>query len=233
MQLAIEQPDVLLLDEPDNHLDLEAKRHLEGFIRDYEGAVIIVSHDRYLLDEVATQIAELDNGQLTLYPGNYSQYATEVELRRLRQQQMYVAQQKKITQIEANIKEWLEKAKADLNERYARLLANARELLGDFRQVEENFKRIAREITERHAQPGVTKGAIVGHLLDSHDALRSSEQGQSFFAFWELLLSSERQARFQEMVSAVSALDLLDEFEGSVHRAGSAIRRQPGFLERF
>ena len=98
-----------------------------------------------------------------------------------------------------------------INERYARLLANARELLGDFRQVEENFKRIAREITERHAQPGVTKGAIVGHLLDSHDALRSSEQGQSFFAFWELLLSPERQARFQEMVSAVSALDLLDE----------------------
>lgn len=81
-----------------------------------------------------------------------------------------------------------------INERYARVLTTARELLGDFRQVEENFKRIAREIAERHAQPGVTKGAIVGHMLDSHDALRSSEQGQSFFAFWGLLLSPERQA---------------------------------------
>lgn len=98
-----------------------------------------------------------------------------------------------------------------VNERYARVLATARELLGDFRQVEENFKRIAREIAERHAQPGVTKGAILGHMLDSHDALRSSEQGQSFFAFWELLLSPERQGRFQEAVSAVSALDSLDE----------------------
>lgn len=142
VQLAIEQPDVLLLDEPDNHLDLEAKRHLEGFIRDYEGAVIIVSHDRYLLDEVATQIAELDNGQLTLYPGNYSQYATEVELRRLRQQQMYVAQQKKITQIEANIKEWLEKAKADLNERYARQAHSRQKMLDRMEANGEVIERV-------------------------------------------------------------------------------------------
>lgn len=101
--------------------------------------------------------------------------------------------------------------RVQINERYARVLATARELLGDFRQVEENFKRVAREIAERHAQPGITKGAIVGHMLDSHDALRSSEQGQSFFAFWELLLSPERQGRFQEAVSAVSAFDSLDE----------------------
>jgi hypothetical protein len=98
-----------------------------------------------------------------------------------------------------------------VNERYARVLTTARELLGDFRQVEENFKRIAREIAERHAQPGVTKGAIVGHMLDSHDALRTSEQGQSFFAFWELLLSPERQTRFQECVLQVSALSTLDD----------------------
>ena len=98
-----------------------------------------------------------------------------------------------------------------INERYAHVLSTARELLGDFRQVEENFKRIAREIIERHAQPGITKGAIVGHMLDSHDALRTSEQGQSFFAFWELLLSPEQQIRFQECVEEISALSSLDE----------------------
>ncbi len=97
-----------------------------------------------------------------------------------------------------------------INERYALILSTARELLADFRQVEDNFKRIAREIAERHARPGVTKGAIVGHLLDSHDALRKSEQGQSFFAFWELLLSPEKQLRFQEQVAQVSALAALD-----------------------
>ncbi len=98
-----------------------------------------------------------------------------------------------------------------INERYSHVLATARELLGDFRQVEDNFKRIAQEIAERHVQPGITKGAIVGHLLDSHDALRTSEQGQSFFAFWELLLSPERQFRFQEHVADITALRTLNE----------------------
>jgi len=97
-----------------------------------------------------------------------------------------------------------------INERYARILATARELLADFRQVEDNFKRLAHEIAERHARPGMTKGAIVGHLLDSHDALRRSEQGQSFFAFWELLLSPERQLRFREQVGQIGALPALD-----------------------
>jgi len=146
VQLAIEQPDVLLLDEPDNHLDLNAKRHLEDFIRDYNGAVIIVSHDRYLLDEVVTQIAELDNGTLTLFAGNYSWYATEVELRRLRQQQMYAAQQKKIQQIEANIKLWLEKAAADLNERYARQ-AHSRQKMLD--RMEANGEMIERVVDRK------------------------------------------------------------------------------------
>ncbi len=142
VQLAIEQPDVLLLDEPDNHLDLTAKHHLEEFIRDYNGAVIIVSHDRYLLDEVVTQIAELDNGTLTLFAGNYSWYATEVELRRLRQQQMYAAQQKKIQQIEANIKLWLEKAAADLNERYARQAHSRQKMLDRMEANGEVIERV-------------------------------------------------------------------------------------------
>ncbi len=98
-----------------------------------------------------------------------------------------------------------------INERYARILLTARELLADFRQVEDNFKRIAHEIAEQQSRPGVTKGAIVGHMLDSHDALRASEQGQSFFAFWELLLSPDRQTKFQDDAGKIASLDLLDE----------------------
>ncbi|CAG0988350.1 partial Energy-dependent translational throttle protein EttA, partial [Anaerolineae bacterium] len=82
-RLALEQPAVLLLDEPDNHLDVQAKGYLEAFINQYEGAVVIVSHDRYLLDEVATEIAELEDGKLKLYKGNYTAYTTERELQRL------------------------------------------------------------------------------------------------------------------------------------------------------
>jgi ATP-binding cassette, subfamily F, member 3 len=149
VRLAVEQPHVLLLDEPDNHLDLDAKRHLEAFIRDYPGTVIIVSHDRYLLDESITQIAEMDNGILTLFPGNYTNYATELELRRIRQQQMYIAQQKRITQIEAFIHEAEEKAKADLSERHARQAASRRKMLA---RMEDNGEVIERVRERRDMQ---------------------------------------------------------------------------------
>jgi ATP-binding cassette, subfamily F, member 3 len=139
--LAVEQPDLLLLDEPDNHLDFMAKRHLEGFIQKYEGAVIIISHDRYLLDETVTHIAELEDGKLNLYHGNYSTYAMERELRRMKQQQMYVAQQKRIQQIEAAIHAWEQAAKADLNERHARQAASRRKMLT---RMEENGEMIER-----------------------------------------------------------------------------------------
>lgn len=99
----------------------------------------------------------------------------------------------------------------EIKERFALILAMARELVGDFRRVEDNFKAIAREIAERHAMPGMTKGAIVGHMLDSHDALRRSDQGQSFFAFWELLVAEDRRERFEQMLKSVLELNELDE----------------------
>lgn len=98
-----------------------------------------------------------------------------------------------------------------INERFGRVLATARELVGDFRQVEENFRSIAREIAERQSQPGVTKGSVVAHMLDAHDELRTSAQGQSFYAFWRLLLSEERQRRFKESVQQAYALTQLED----------------------
>ena len=74
VQLAVAAPEILLLDEPDNHLDVVGKRQLERFILQYPGSVVLVSHDRYLLDEVASQTAELENGEITIYHGNYSYY---------------------------------------------------------------------------------------------------------------------------------------------------------------
>lgn len=102
-KLAINRPACLLLDEPDNHLDLAGKVFLEKFIRAYPGAVVIVSHDRYLLDEVADNIVEMEGGKLDFYTGNYTAYVVERELRRLRQAQMAAAQQKEISRLEAAI----------------------------------------------------------------------------------------------------------------------------------
>ncbi len=103
-KLLIEQPELLLLDEPDNHLDLNGKAFLEKLISEYPGAVIIVSHDRYLLDIVAEEIAELEDGILTQYVGNYSEYAFEKKQRLLKQQQMFEIQQREIQRLEFSIR---------------------------------------------------------------------------------------------------------------------------------
>jgi ATP-binding cassette, subfamily F, member 3 len=106
-KLLVRQPKLLLLDEPDNHLDMAGKALLESVIRDYKGGVVIVSHDRYLLDVVADEIAELEDGRITTYPGNYSEFVFEKQTRLLRQQQMFQAQQKEITRLEQAAKRLL------------------------------------------------------------------------------------------------------------------------------
>ncbi len=136
-KLLVQQPDLLLLDEPDNHLDLEAKRKLEGVIRSYAGCVVIISHDRYLLDEIATHIAEIENGRITLYAGNYTAYTNERELARLRQAQMYAAQQKEIARIEAAIARFELWASMVVNERHIKQARSRRKMLDKMDKVEK------------------------------------------------------------------------------------------------
>lgn len=171
-RLAAEAPDVLLLDEPDNHLDLASKRRLEAFLRSYNGAVVIVSHDRYLLDDVATQIAELADGVLTVYTGNYSAYAAERELRRLRQQQLYVAQQKEITRIEAAIRRFEHWASIVVDERHIKQARSRRKMLD---RMEANGEVIER-VTERRPMElqlngwhGSTKALEINNLTMAFD----------------------------------------------------------------
>ena len=76
-RLLLEEPDLVLLDEPTNHLDLKAIEWLENFVKDTKSAVLVVSHDRYFLDAVASSILELEDGKLTRYVGNYTRYAAE------------------------------------------------------------------------------------------------------------------------------------------------------------
>ena len=76
-QMMLQHPDLLLLDEPTNHLDLPSILWIEGYLRDYSGTVVIVSHDRYFLDKVVNKIAEISSQKITLYNGNYSFYLEE------------------------------------------------------------------------------------------------------------------------------------------------------------
>lgn len=95
-RLLLSRPDVILLDEPTNHLDLNSIAWLESYLKSYDGAVIIVSHDRYFLDKTVTKIVELENTKSTIYHGNYSYYATKREEVRLSKYRAYMNQQAEI-----------------------------------------------------------------------------------------------------------------------------------------
>ena len=103
-KLLLTKPDLLLLDEPTNHLDLFAVEWLEQYLLTYEGSVVIISHDRYFLDQVVTKVADLEEGELSLYHGNYSSFAIQKEERLMREFQDYEEQQKKIKKMKEAIK---------------------------------------------------------------------------------------------------------------------------------
>ena len=98
-RLLLGSPDLLLLDEPTNHLDLEARNWLEEFLVEYPHAVILVSHDRYFLDAVATRIAEINLRTLTDYAGNYSEYLVESQARMERLRQAKKEQDEEIARV--------------------------------------------------------------------------------------------------------------------------------------
>ena len=103
-KIVLARPDLLILDEPTNHLDIAATEWLEGFLKSYEGAMLLVSHDRYFLDAVADTIGDLENQRLTVFKGNYSHFRRQKDERLARQQDMYEHQQAEIARLEAVIK---------------------------------------------------------------------------------------------------------------------------------
>ncbi|WP_108670460.1 ribosomal protection-like ABC-F family protein [Peribacillus acanthi] len=102
--MLLQQPDLLLLDEPTNHLDISAVEWLEEYLQDYEGTVVIVSHDRYFLDEVTNKILDLEDGEICLYHHNYSGFMIEKEKKLLDEFQAYQEQQRKIKKMKEAIK---------------------------------------------------------------------------------------------------------------------------------
>lgn len=96
VKLLLKKPPLLLLDEPTNYLDLDTLDWLEAFLKNYPGAILTVSHDQYFLDHLATQIFELQHGELTVFKGNYSQYLAQRELRDQQQEAAYEKQQEEI-----------------------------------------------------------------------------------------------------------------------------------------
>jgi len=103
-KILLERPSILLLDEPTNHLDLDSVEWLETYLKDYDGSVLIISHDRYFLDAVVSEIYEIEGGTTSKYNGNYSYYVKEKERRILEMLEQYKQQQRKIKAMEEAIK---------------------------------------------------------------------------------------------------------------------------------
>jgi ATP-binding cassette subfamily F protein 3 len=136
-RLLLVRPDILLLDEPDNHLDLPGKMFLEKLIREYEGTVVLISHDRYLLDAAVTHIAELEDGKLTLFEGDYSSYIGDKEMRLARQEEMFRAQKHEIDRLESAIKRYAIWGKIYDNEDFARKAKSMQKRLDKMDKVEK------------------------------------------------------------------------------------------------
>lgn len=141
------EPDLLLLDEPDNHLDLDRKALLEKVVRDFPGCVVVVSHDRYLLDEVANVICELDYSRergivLRRWEGNYTSYVTQKELALARQAQDFAAQQKEIARLEAAVARFKLWASIVIDERHIKQARNKQ------RQI-DSMEKVERPVLER------------------------------------------------------------------------------------
>lgn len=102
--LLLKEPSILLLDEPTNHLDMEKLEWLEKFLKEYKGTILMVSHDRYFLDKIATKTILLENGKEKIYFGNYSYFLKEDEKRTLAEFENYKNQQKMIKKMKESIK---------------------------------------------------------------------------------------------------------------------------------
>src|SRR5262249_8188017 len=100
-RILVQTPDLLLLDEPDNHLDMDAKLWLEHYIQDYPGTVVLISHDRHLLDQTVKKIYQLEDGTIDVYFGDYSAYVKERRLRLQQRYEHYLTQQDEIKRLEA------------------------------------------------------------------------------------------------------------------------------------
>lgn len=184
--ILLRQPDLLLLDEPDNHLDLQARAWLEQYISGYPGAVMLISHDRQVLDRAVKKIYQLEDSALSVYAGNYSYYFEERQHRLLKQYELYTLQRDEIKRLEQSmhrLKEW-----AKLNPKFSG-------------RAEEMVKRIDRLKEQGVSKPMLDRERMRVNMdaersgkkvVDAHD-LGQILDGRVLFAAFDLtILYGER-----------------------------------------
>jgi ATP-binding cassette subfamily F protein 3 len=130
-ELLLQRPDVMLLDEPDNHLDLRARTWLEEQIRTHKGAVALITHDRYIIDQACTAIAELEDGKIVLYPGGYSRFLETKQTRLERQAELRDVELKALKKLKESSEQLTQWARQ--NPKFASRAENQRRKLAEER----------------------------------------------------------------------------------------------------
>ena len=133
--LLLKEPSILLLDEPTNHLDMEKLEWLEKFLKEYKGTILMVSHDRYFLDKIATKTILLENGKEKIYFGNYSYFLKEDEKRTLAEFENYKNQQKMIKKMKESIKTLRKFGELAKNEMFFKRAKNIEKKLAKIEQL--------------------------------------------------------------------------------------------------
>lgn len=136
-KILLQNPDILLLDEPSNHLDLEAMEWLEAYLKEYKGVVIIVSHDRYFLDNVVTKIIEIEDMASKSYDGNYTAFVIEKERQLQLQMSEFLDQQKKIKAMEKSIAQLRDWGMRGDNSKFFRRAASMQKLLDKVQRIDK------------------------------------------------------------------------------------------------
>ncbi len=164
-KMLLASPDLIILDEPTNHLDLNSITWLETYLKNYKGAVLIVSHDRYFLDKIANKIIELENGKATEYTGNYSDYSVKKEQRRIAELHAYLNQQRDIKHQEAVI----EKLKSFNREKSIKRAESREKML-------EKIDRIEKPATVNADM----KLVLTPHCQSGNDVLKVEDLAKSY-----------------------------------------------------
>lgn len=211
-KLLMDNPDILLLDEPTNHLDMDSIEWLERYLNNYDGIVIIVSHDRYFLDNVVSKIIEIEDMESKTYKGNYSSYVKQKEEKLLEQMHKYKEQQKEIKSMESTIKDlrdWAIRAdnskffkrSASMEKRLERMKSNedAQKPKIENKTMKLNFKNSERSGEETIKAKGLCKSYIDKVIFNEADLLINFKErvalvgpnGSGKTTFLKMLLGEE------------------------------------------
>lgn len=171
-RLLLLQPTLLLLDEPDNHLDIPAKQHLETIIREYPGVVVLISHDRYLLDAVATHIVQIEDGKLSTFIGNYTDFILDKDQRLARQDELFQIQQRSIKRMELALKRY--KLWVQISDKFSSRLHAMESRLAKVNQLEKpnlDRKQMGLELTGWRGSNQVLQLSGVHKSFESQEIL--------------------------------------------------------------